>query len=345
MGFFDSLWEGVKEGGKFIVDNAGSILEAGKTIAKVAKLLPLHENEFNVMAQSDTVLKLFDDYAIATKFLEDKASAARHKIKTPYDDEVMANSYNIPGKLSGTWVNPVAITKSNLGRAKNMDIYQDLSKFLTLVSAPSEFVVKKELHDTAEIIAQVIFANAPAHSSSEESESQDSPVKPVGTWFYDSHSKTLIKVAHVYYEVPMGQTTPSNIWHGAIDIMIYRNKEQVRTEISQRQARTYQAEVQTANTGPSWSVGLNVTWSDRIKAEGAVEDTVKKARDVDKDYSILANSSMGRTQIVRLKAPPGKTPADARVFLTEVVRTIVVGEEKNDTTAMPPIDVTTAAIV
>lgn len=346
MGFFDSLCEGVKEGGKLILDNAGSIVEAGKIIARVAGFRGLNENEINIMAQSDSVLRVFDDYSNATKVLEAQAESKRKSAEDPGDMTAMVDAVTNTSQLSGAWVNPVAITEANMDQAKNMDFYQDLSKFLTLLGAKPHVVTKgKNLEDLAKLVAQALFANADVQSSSDPRDRLDDHVQTPVFTHWDAHSETCIKAAHAHYKIPMGDNTPQNIWHGAISVSVVRDRANIMRELSMREGSTYEAEVQSIAGGSTWSVGLNVNWADRDGANEGVSDTVKFAPKIDNSYSVIANTATGRTQIIRLVTPAGKTPADARAFMTNVVRESLVHKVANkDISAMPQVLVTTSVV-
>ncbi|GMF73018.1 unnamed protein product [Aspergillus oryzae] len=350
MGFFDSLWEGVKEGGKFIVDNAGDILNAGKSIARVAGFRMLDEEEVtevNIIAQSDRVLKVFDDYGKAAKRLEKQARVRRKTMPDLPQMMAMKDPVTNTSSLSGLWINPVAVTGADQGHVKSMDTYQDLSKLLTLLGAPLITVSNNyTVEDTAALLAQSLFANAPVEQSSLETDDALNPVSTTVASITDSATDTHIKAAHSYYEIPMGDTTSKNVWHGALDVSVQRSKASCMREISLRGETTYEAESQPITSGSSWEVALNVDWADRRAADLAMKETKVTIQKLDNSYSIIANSLTGRTQIVRLKTPAGKTPADARVFMVTVVRTIMDGPqaENHQQAAMPQILVTTSLI-
>ncbi|PLB47758.1 hypothetical protein P170DRAFT_465333 [Aspergillus steynii IBT 23096] len=345
MGFWDSLWEGIKDGAKFVLDTTGDIAEAAGTIAKVAGVFFVNEDEINVIAQSDPVLKVFDDYEKATTVLEKRAHSLCMQQPDPPGMVAMQNPVSTEGKLSGIWTNPVAVTEAGLNGAKNIDTYQDLSKFLTVLGAPSAIVTPDlQICDTAELVAQSLFANAPNGANSEKQGNDADPVEAVSTAIQDRGGDNLIKASHVYYEVPMGVSAPETVWHGGLHVNVQRSRSDCEAYIARRGEPTYLSEQHRtpATTGVVWQVTLNIEWADRV----AAEDGAKKTRDLiinsGSGYSIIANTPTGKTQIIILKAPAGKTPADARVFMTDIVRKALAAEKKTSAaagreTAMPQI--------
>ncbi|KAG8404943.1 hypothetical protein J3459_022395 [Metarhizium acridum] len=327
MGFWGSLWEGVKEGAKWVADHSGDILKAGTAIAKVAGGL-VAEGKGTIAFANDPVWKLYDDYEKASQVLLNKAEITT----SPTNRQEVVKT----GKVCGVWWNPTPFASN---KPLNFNMKRDISKLLKASAAPAQILHKGTWLDTAQVVSEAMFANSPTLFA--DLLDGEDPVQVTSFVIRNDTGDCQIEAKHAYYDVPLGSTNENNAWHGAIHAKTTASEKFLQAEAAKfSRALINDDGNEPVTPGASWTSTINVDWIDRETAEQNLKKFETEFKKRFPEYTVKTNSSTGYEQLLQIAGPVGATPADIRSAVTDTIKGMLPPQNE----ALPSINVTLSTL-
>ena len=268
MGFWSTLVRGAVDVGHIIVNNSGSIFNAAKVIASVARAIPITEVVLFAEGEDDNLLpKLHKELEQAADKILQEAIALAPAPVIPNND--LGNASDVtrrgPIDLPGFWPLPPGSGNQKIPPAVAVDV----NKFLGLQRFPHTHGEGGNTVDLGELIAQQMFAKA-----------NDPKPKP-GVNFtllkITAGDGTLLTGAHVYYRVPLGDRNSQDGWHSHLRLwMLQTTKDRTKWEEDQKNLAIQPLDSQIDLEAPYNSSTISVQWNGVRGVGGVMTKSVNK---------------------------------------------------------------------
>ncbi|CAI7614480.1 unnamed protein product [Penicillium pancosmium] len=211
-------WKKVTKDIGTVVEKAATAWATQQAIAAVGALLFDTAAEGEEGFTNDTLVKLHDDYEKASNVLEQKAQI----VDPPSANFIRPDVKGLMSRakrLTAVWMDPIAVIDK---APQTYDMYRDLSIFLSLSGVPSTLEISPgHMEDTAAMISQAIFANAPLSFSALAGVTD--PVSVIPFTVANHIKDCIIQVKHAYYDIPINARSPTGAWHSSINLQMTTN--------------------------------------------------------------------------------------------------------------------------
>jgi hypothetical protein len=262
-------------------------------IKAAGTLLAGFDDESDEDLPVEPLVDLHDSYERASNVLEQKA-AILEEPSASIISPAAGVRFRIK-KLTGLWMDPTAVTGNT---PQTSDMYRDLSSFFSLSGVPSTIeVAPGQAEDTAALVSQAIFANAPL-AFGELADNTD-PVT-VTSFNLKSHAQDCaIQVKHAFYHIPLSSEHPNGAWHSSITCKLSTSRDFRRAQASKIPPISTSAHRDAADLDLSWITTVKVDWATRLAAEKAASEFQRLLSDSQKNLLIELNSVVGGDQRLR----------------------------------------------
>lgn len=344
MGFFGNIIDSVTGAVDWAVSQSSQITDVIDAIATVVVGSGATAAE-TVELPPDSLVALQVKYDQASAILKKKAEITTGSTALNVDYSIQVQGRDV----CGLWSEPATLTASGL---PSLSMYQDLSKFLKLSGAPVSYISADGTErDTATDIGTVLFANAPIPAASiAHSLAQGNDVDPVTVVdvTLGSAETCIIQAKHAYYDIPITRVGSNSAWHGAIQAQTTTTSSWRKAYAAKHAAGRILAQPNTTDTGGDvWVVTLNLGWTNSTYAHDIQPKFISTLQDKYSEYTIQLNEVQGASQVLKLQARLGVTPAVTRAIVTDAAQLAIGSDETKEgvPVSAPTILVRSAAIV
>lgn len=309
MGFWDSLVEGAKSAGGWVLDHSGDIASAVGTVAKIAGAFAFtadeeidhatHLEEFHTNFKTAS-LKL---QKAARDAAGDATASAQRTLSADF-----AASNQVRDSVTGVWKNPAPLLDDG---TPAVPMYQDLSKWISALGVPANDTL-----DTAFYVGQALFADTNnALKAKTMAEGGDFQVTKFP--YTDPNGKWTLDCGHAFYPLPLGAASTDNSWHSCIYGIYHPSNAHLEAKRSGELPST--AFVKPMKTGvPVWVVNAAINWGNAVVASTIHSQLTKLWEQNNGKQSartVVSSALNGVCQSVQVQGDLSDNPAKLRQSL------------------------------
>lgn len=299
MGFWDSLVEGTKAAGGWVLDHAGDISTAVGTVAKIAGAFALDSS-----GEPDHQSHLADfhtNFKIASGKLQQRARRGLVYLDLKADRYLNADEFAaedaVLDSFTGIWTDPVTLSPGGLPA---IPMYQDLSKWLATLGVPPNI-------DAATPVAQALFADA---DEDESNVVENDPVQTISFRFKGPGGKWILDTAHAYYTLPLGASAGDKSWHSCIYAKFQPSISHVAGKRQRMHATTSINKITTDE--PTWMINATITWGN-VQTASKVSDlflrNCKRTFGTKSDRGVVSSNLLGVSQSIQVQGNKDDNPS------------------------------------
>ncbi|KAF7525752.1 hypothetical protein G7054_g10984 [Neopestalotiopsis clavispora] len=310
MGFWDSLVEGAKAAGGWVIDHAGDVANAVGTVAKIAGTFIVLE-DFGDADHQSHLEDFHNNFRIASHKLQQRAEKAASIAALQADRRINANNFAVDNvvldSVIGIWRNPVPLSREG---EPTISMYQDVSKWLATLGVPANASV-----DVAFSVAKALFVGT---NSTAVNTIGDNPITVTSYSYTDPEGHWTLDCGHAFYPLPLGASADDKVWHSCIHARFHPSISHVTEKRQQKRPTAFVNGVKTGTL--VWMINATINWGNAAVASTAYDDFIKNCQDAvtsESDRSVVSSNLTGVSQFVQIQGGSNDNPSILRQILIE----------------------------
>ncbi|KAK8065462.1 hypothetical protein PG997_012209 [Apiospora hydei] len=299
MGFWNTLVEGAKEAGGWVLDHAGDVAQVVGTVAKVAGLLIFSEENGDAGHQNH-LEDFYRNFKTASEKLEEEAKtaalSAHSRSANVTDTSDFSDTTPVLDSVTGVWKAPAPLQEKG---QPSVPMYQDLAKWFATLGVPAGAI-----DEAATAIARGIFAvnmdplvNGQVHSAS----CHYTP--PDGSFTLDC--------GHAFYHLPLGATSQDKYWHSSI-YAIFRPSN-THLEAKRMKGAVPTTVLNKLKPGsPVWIVNAIINWGNASVATALHDKLIQALIGADAGgdgLNVFSSNLLGASQSIQIQGSLKDNPS------------------------------------